>query len=85
MSDHDQKEGFMGEIQRPMDFVGKLYELEGKDNRGNATGNLYWAGDLFLNPGLYMWNGEENVLLVSRAGLNSLMPAQGEPEEMEEQ
>jgi hypothetical protein len=69
------KEGFMAE--GAMDFVGKIYEIKGKTNRGEALGNLYWAGERFPHPGLYMWNGEENVLVRSREEIDQMMTGKG--------
>lgn len=75
-------------IEGQMSFIGVIRELQPSIQdlppypRGGRTlevkrrlqrGTLYWAGDDFLRPGLYVWTGEANVLVESRENILTKM------------
>lgn len=70
-----------------MDFVGVVREFQPsihdlplgprttKTNNLLRRGQLHWAGDDFLRPGLYIWTGEAHVLVESKHNIQVKMEA----------
>lgn len=58
--------------ESPMEFVGNLFTHLPERNPDEyersypSRGRLFWAGDQFLRPGLYLWTGTRHILVASR-------------------
>lgn len=68
-------------VQARMVFIGVIRDLQPSvqdiptgphtEEKRNflKRGTLYWAGEGFERPGLYMWTGEAHVLIESKTNL----------------
>lgn len=74
-------------IQARMEFIGVIRELAPSIREippGPQTaekrnflkrGTLYWAGEGFERPGLYLWTGTANVLVESKTNIEVKLEA----------